>query len=320
MAVPPAIAALRSDRAPQRLAQDRLGLALANWRSSCALDELELQLGGFSEGADLNALPALAILFAADGNAAQRLIARLVRHSAAALAEHQLAHLPLRHGLDDLAATLILARSGTAALSLQALDAAGLARRPPQSSAVFQPVQSIARVIKGMGSARLVRRTTKRCAVTPLDLCKGMVLRFDGSRETLLIDRIEGPLLLLKLQRQVPGSKAAAEYDLESGALVRQASGSARESRLELATALLGRMGRSDAVPALAAMAREPGSAQLRWHALRECLALDSRTGFAALLGIAASPTDSLAIPAQQLRDRLIASHPQFAKAIPCPA
>lgn len=320
MAVPPAIAALRNDPVPQRLAQQRLGAAHAAWRSDCGLDELEKQLGDFAAGADPNTRPTLAALFTSDDTAAREVIAKLVSHFAAALMEHQLGQLPLRHRSDDLAATLILARSGTAALSLQAIDAAGLARRPPQSSAVFQPVQSIARVITGMGSARLVHLTSRRCVVTPLDLRKGMVLRFDGSRETLLIDRIEGPLLLLKLQRQAPGSKAAAEYDLESGALLRQAAGSARESRLELATALLGRMGRSDAVPGLAAIAREPGSAQLRWHALRQCLALDSRTGFTALLGIAASPTDSLAIPAQQLRDQLISNHPEFAKAIPCPA
>ncbi len=88
------------------------------------------------------------------------------------------------------------------------------------------------------------------------------------------------------------------EYALDTGELLHQSAGDAQESRVELALALLGRMGRTDAAPLMAEIARE-GSDHLRWQALRECIALDTATGFAALKAIAADPADSLGAPAR---------------------
>ena len=93
-----------------------------------------------------------------------------------------------------------------------------------------------------------------------------------------------------------------------------------RESRFELAAALLGRMGRSDAAPLLAAMAEEHGGQSLRWQSLKECLGLDSGAGFAALDRIAAQAGDPLAGPATALRAQLLERYPQLAGAVPCPA
>ena len=145
----------------------------------------------------------------------------------------------------------------------------------------------------------------------------------------MLLRRIAGSLVSLKLQRRAAGCGETREYDLADGTLVHQAAGTARDSRLELAATLLGRMGRSDAAPALADLATEPGSASLRWQALRECLGLDTATGFAALCRIAADAADPLAAPAGALRARLVEQHPQLATlqsvrtgpgASPCPA
>ena len=79
----------------------------------------------------------------------------------------------------------------------------------------------------------------------------------------------------------IPGR--AANTTLADGALLHQSAGDIRASRHEMMLALLGRMGRAEAAPVMAAIAREPGDASLRWQALRECLALDTAAGFAAL-------------------------------------
>jgi hypothetical protein len=84
--------------------------------------------------------------------------------------------------------------------------------------------------------------------------------------------------------------------------------------------ALLGRMGRKDAAPAMAAMAREAGPENLRWQALREALALDAGEGFRALSGVARAADDPLAMPAGALRAQLVEAHPELLalEASPC--
>ena len=119
-----------------------------------------------------------------------------------------------------------------------------------------------------------------------------------------------------------PRPAPSREYDLASGALLRQAAGDIRTSRHEAMLALLGRMGRVEAAPVMAAIAREPGDASLRWQALRECLALDSGTGFDALCELAGTVADPLAVPSGALRARLSEEHPALRAREPtaCPA
>jgi len=77
---------------------------------------------------------------------------------------------------------------------------------------------------------------------------------------------------------------------------------------------LLGKMGRADAAPLIAGMALEPGSDGLRWQALRECLGLDTLTGFRTLTEMAGRPDDPLANSAGALRAQLIETYPQLAE------
>jgi hypothetical protein len=71
-------------------------------------------------------------------------------------------------------------------------------------------------------------------------------------------------------------------------------------------------MERMDAVPVMVETTHD-GSDHLRWQAVRECIALDTAAGLAALRAIAANPADSLHAPASALRERLHASHPELA-------
>jgi hypothetical protein len=69
----------------------------------------------------------------------------------------------------------------------------------------------------------------------------------------------------------------------------------------------------------MAELACGEASAALRWQALRECLALDTQTGFTALAVIAARTEDALSGPAGALRAQLIEAHPQLQEVEPCP-
>jgi hypothetical protein len=79
-------------------------------------------------------------------------------------------------------------------------------------------------------------------------------------------------------------------------------------------------MGRADAAPHMAALARDEGSPAVRWQALRECLALDTMAGFQALCALATSHGDPLAGAAGALRAQLVEAYPQLRQIEPCPA
>jgi hypothetical protein len=260
-----------------------------------------------------------------DAGPAADLMARdFVQLVSAALCEHPLAQLGLRHFLDDRTATLLLARSGSATLTLQAIDGRAMAALPAPSTVIFTPNQSHERVLSGSGAANIIRGTElPDCRMNlsrhGITLNPGLVLHRDGSREAMQFGAIPGCLLLLKLQRRMPGNQPAQEFDLTEGALVSQAAGNPRDSRIELAAALLGRMGRRDAAPFLAAIAEEQGGDSLRWQALRECLGLDSGTGFPSLCRIAADAADPLSAPAGALRAQLLEAWPQLSVIEPCP-
>lgn len=323
MLIRPELEALRRDDTSQRHAQARLVAVLAQWRAGHA-PSLDQELARYGEGAELDDLPLLSALFAPREPAAGGFVAKLVARFVAALEESPLGQVPLRHYTDDLITSLMLARHARATLVLQAIDGAGLARRAAPVSVSFPPSETIEHVLAGSARADWIRIAAGRpggadLAVDSVELTPGSLWRRDGACEALALRGVTGSLVTLKLQRRVSEGEVTREYRLADGALVHQAAGSPRDSRLELTAALLGRMGRTDAAPLLGAMAEETGSASLRWQALRECLALDSATGFAALTTLARRSDDPLAAPAGALRAQLLESYPQLAGVARCP-
>ena len=73
MLIRPELEALRRDDTPQRQAQARLGSVLAQWRAGPAA-LLDIELGQFGEGAELDDLPLLSALFAPGETAAEEFI------------------------------------------------------------------------------------------------------------------------------------------------------------------------------------------------------------------------------------------------------
>lgn len=324
MIVRPELQALRSNDAPQRQAQAAVRDTYEAWRAGPG-GQAEAELTRFADGAALDDLPLLSALFAEGDGAADRFVGDLLARLLARLAADPLTQSPLRFSSDDAVTTLVVARQGTAILTLHLFDGQALAARPAPVSVSFPPTETFEKILRGSGEAlRVILRPGddgRAClSQEPVVISAGEVACRLGQREARVLRRIDGAMVSLRLQRRSAAGEIVREYALADGTLLHQAAGSPRDSRLELAAALLGRMGRSDAAPLLAAMAEEQGSPALRWQALRECLALDSGAGFAALCRIAGASADPLAVPAGALRAQLLEAHPQLSGLCPCPA
>ncbi|MDP3908117.1 hypothetical protein [Novosphingobium sp.] len=324
MHIRPELAALRSDDAPQRQAQARLIAAVDGWRVTPSGATAGAELARFSGGAPLDDLPLLSALFTAGDHSAQQFTGALVKLLVAELKEDWLGQVPLRHFSDGMLASLVLARCGPAALVVQAIDGAALARKPEPVAVTFAATETWEHVLAGAAAVEQVqvlevlpdRAVLRRETV---QLAPGTVARRFCAGEAQLLRHVPGSMVTLKLQRTLDPSEPTREYRLADGVLLHQAAGSPRESRLELTAALLGRMGRSDAAPLLAAMAQEQGGAGMRWQALRECLGLDTALGFATLRGIAQRAGDPLAAPAGALVAQLLEQYPELAGVERCP-
>lgn len=325
MLVRPELQALRVDDTPQRQAQIALRDVYEGWRSFGLGRQAEVEVARFGAGEPLEDLPFLSALFAPEDDSAQRFVGDLVEQLLERLRAEPLSQIPLRYAADETFASLQIARQGTTALVLQVIDGTGLARRPAPVSATFPPTETLERVLAGTAQAIRVRAPALRRGGADLScddvaLEPGAIRHRFGTAETLLLLRVSTQLVTLKLQRRTDPDAVTREFRLSDGQLVHQAAGNPRDSRLELCAALLGQMGRRDAAPLLAAMAEERGSPALRWQTLRECLALDSATGFAALCRVAQNAGDPLAAPAGALRAQLLETYPQLIGACPCPA
>jgi hypothetical protein len=325
MLIRPELAALRVDDRPQREAQARLVAGRQAWERDGRGATIQAELAMLASGASLDDLPLLAALFTPGDPAARIVVDEVTGWLLAELAAQPLGQVPFRHHYDGMVATLLLARSGGATLTLQAIDGLALARRPKPVSVSLAPVDTWDHVLAGLGTGEVVTfdgfdGSRARLVREPVVVEAGSVSHRSGGSSVRLLHRVEGCLVTLRLQRRSGADRVTREYRLSDGELLHQAAASPRDSRLELTAALLGRMGRGDAAPHLAAMAAEDGSPHLRWQALRECLALDTALGLAALGAVARQTNDPLAGPASALRNQLIEQYPELSDAVSCPA
>lgn len=297
-----ALLAALGDGGPLADAQGALLAARAAWRDDPAAAALSGALADYGAGAAGDPL--------GDGSLARAAVDGFVRKLLPALAANPLGHLPFRHGFDAKTGSLLLARAGRALLSLIAREPGRYERR----AIGFDGGERHELVLAGRGLGRVVRRCGTALRSHPRPLAEGVSIRLGPTDEALLVDRVEVRLVSLRLDRLPVRPPPLREYALASGDLLHQSASDPDESRAELAFAVLGRMGRADAAPAMAAIARDgAGSDHLRWQALRECLGLDTRAGLAALRAIAAGGGDPLRGPARALLDRLCTEHPALA-------
>lgn len=311
MRVHPAIAALRSDRAPQREAQAAMQQALDAWREEAGMSAALAEFRRFGEGATLEACPTLEAIFTAQ-HQAEAVTASLVSHFCRAIAANPLGHPPFRNGYDGRAATLLLAKAGRAQLLLQSREPG----RFEFTTATYSDALRYDAVLAGKARARIVRihgpGNPVSFAAEPITLEGGVRLAFDCNTETLQTDAVERRVVTLRLLQAPERPQPSREYCLDSGRLLHMSAGTLAASRREMMAALLGRMERPEAAPVLARMATHEYEESLRWQALRECLALDTAQGFATLSAIARDSADPLSDPASALRARLVEQYPQL--------
>jgi hypothetical protein len=319
MRIDPALAALGRDRAAERRARATMAAACDTWGRSNEAAPVLAAFARYADGAPLAQCPSLLAAFTG-GESATRLVAALVRQACLALVREPFGHPPFRHGFDGRTSTLLLARRGRAQLVVHACEP-GDCRFDTVS---FSDGERREAVLAGEARARIVSRQGRfgPFAEEWLTLAPGVRLALDLREQALQVLATERRLVSLRLHRTACAPGPTREYDLASGAVLRQAAGDIRASRQEMMLALLGRMRCTAAAPLMAAIAREPGDTSLRWQALRECLALDTAVGFATLDSLACATADPLAAPAGALRARLLAAHAELAAivAVPCPA
>ncbi|MEO6387225.1 MAG: hypothetical protein ABIT16_07325 [Croceibacterium sp.] len=304
MRIDRAIAEMRRDRTLQRRAQRRMKGADEAWRGLPQIAPVLADLERYGSGTALADCDALRNVFCGD-NALE--IARSATDLfARELNANPLGLLPFRHSFDGTVSTLLLAKSGRAQLILHS-------REPGASdytTAGFSDAERYEVVLAGAGEAQVVQRSDLGAA--PLALRPGESLTLDLSHAALQVLSVGRRLVSLRLHRFCTNPGPSREYRLADGAMIHQSSGDMRASRQEMMLALLGRMGRTDAAPVMAEIASEPGDDSLRWQALRECLALDTATGWQALSALSCDPADPLAAHAGAVRAQLGEAHPQL--------
>ena len=312
MRIDPQLRALRSDTAPQRKAQIALEAARDAWAHGPARSVLE-QLESYGSKGDLADYPALSGLFGQAGTASA-LIEALMASLLDEVRAHPLGQVPLRHQYKDGLSVLQIAQRGRAALSLITYEEPEV----DPTSVCFAGGERHEAVLAGSadicefellaeapGRASIDCRTRRAVA--------GEYLLCEGEKQTRQIRQVHGRFVVLRLSRTEEVPPETRQYSLAGGRLLHRASGCRAESQREMATALLGRMGRSDVAPLLARLTKE-GSDHIRWQTLRECLALDTVEGFGALSAIARNPADPLATPAGALMAQLVEAHPQLSQ------
>ncbi|HKT86185.1 MAG TPA: hypothetical protein VJQ77_08885 [Novosphingobium sp.] len=312
-----ALAALREDDAGWTAGQKGLGAMLGRWRARPEVAPVLAALERFGEGAPIEACPELTVLFDGASTAAHELVSGLVETGLAGLAVHPLGQLPLRHAASPAMHALLLAHWGCATLSLVAFDGPALAALPPPQSAVFTPVESWLHVLAGSGMADHVlchklHGDHAELHAGTLPLQPGVVLYRHGAYEWLQVRSAAGTVVKLRLQRLLAKHEPVREHALDDGALLHRSAARPEDSRDALAMAVLARMGRRDAVPAMSRIATGPGDEGLRWQALRELLTLDARAGMVLLAQVASSEGDPLAAPARQLNRSLLSAWPEL--------
>ena len=301
--------ALRGDDREARTHRVAMEEALEDCREPRLAAVLE-ELLRYGEGGDFAHCPALVALFEHTG-AARDLLRPLIGRLTALHRAYPLAHLAFRHRSQAGAHVLQIAARGHATLSLVLQDQDAGAEH---IIATFADADQREVVLTGKANAclfEIVAEERDRVILNSVrtELQSGARMKCTGPRQSRLIKPSHDSLLTLRLARTAGRPGPTRRVDVRSGRIVHRASGNAADSRAELAMLLLGRMGRDDALPVLATRTRT-GDAQLRWQALRQCLALDAATGLPLLEGIAQDRGDPLYGAAKALLAQLQREQP----------
>lgn len=166
-----------------------------------------------------------------------------------------------------------------------------------QTAIVFPGYLSLFRVIRA-GGARLRLWSAPpagpsftgdaRCTFAgERHLRDGELLRIDGREQAFAVERASGDMILLQATMRTGAAPFLVEYDSATLDCIGVAAADEQASRIQMLASLIGMLEPSDGGPALALAAASPHGF-VRWHAMREWLALDPPAALSTLEGMAA--------------------------------
>jgi len=166
----------------------------------------------------------------------------------------------------------------------------------------------------GRLKAQIVRRSADGIrADPPISIAAGQEFHLANTSELLRLLAMDEDIAILRLLIRDPQQHYAYEFDAQSGALLRTRQARSHEARTQITLSLLRALERKETLAAIADGLPD-WPPELRWHAVREALVIDSRAGFALLEGlISGDPDPRVRELATQTRVRLLASHPDLA-------
>jgi hypothetical protein len=128
-----------------------------------------------------------------------------------------------------------------------------------------------------------------RCVRTgERDIDEGEILCVDGRRQSYVIERLRGNLLVLQASITLDQAPVLVEYDSASGAFVGCSAVDDTASRIQMITTLLRKLDCDAALPAMIDLLDHPDFF-VRWHIMREMLGLDAEAALPHLKRMAAT-------------------------------
>jgi hypothetical protein len=328
------------------------GQALANWLAD---DKEQAATVARLEAVrrQLRALPAVAALErhadAADGLDAEPLLAaaRIFLRSEdavedclglmiAAALEDPFFRPPMRHGLSEIQAGLLLVDRPLLSVYLSIASAAGIAEkrldRSGPASIAFTGRRSIYRFLRAgeailslweapdiepgfsaetSGCCRLFERRA---------LSDGEMLELDGRRHGFVIEYARSDIVYLQASTPAGSAPLTVEYDSRTLRFAGASSADELSSRIQLMLSLLRTLDRQDSAPFFREMVSGPHFFD-RWHAMREFLALDAEQALPCLRDMAArDPHPEVRAAARSTLERFFGQAGPDREAAPCPA
>lgn len=231
-----------------------------------------------------NAVEDAAVALLEDTDWVGALIAPLV----GALAQDPWFEPPFRIARDGLRIGAVLFENAAISIVATVLSADALAALPPPRTVVVPGRLTLTRYIHA-GDARLClwdaepmgadfsADTAPPCrAAAPVVLGDGFVMRIDGRTRGHILTGARRDVVTVSATIRAATAPYAREYAIETGALVRIATNDDRAARTQMLLAYLRLAHRSGAAERFAEATHDPAFF-LRWGAMREWLAVDTR-------------------------------------------
>jgi len=285
MIISPALASWCADKERQEATVVRLEDVRRRLRTLPPVAELERR-ADLSDGADPEPLLRSAREFLQAGGVGQ-----CFDLLASAALEDPFFRPPVRSGLSEIQAGLLLIDRPLLSIYLSVASAAAIAEkrlsRSGPASIAFSGRRSIYRFLRAGGAVLSLWEAPEiepgfsagssgSCRlVEQRPIVDGDLLELDGRRHGFVIESARSDIVYLQASTPAGAAPLMVEYDSQTLLFAGASSSDEVSSRVQLMLSLLRTMDRRDAAPLFREMLNGPNFFD-RWHAMREFLALDS--------------------------------------------